>query len=293
MPQVSSAHAQPAHSVVGAALWMLGAVGSLTAMAVAGRELSSELSTFQILFFRSFIGLTVVSALVQRVGWPRIETHRFGAHAARNVAHFAGQYGWFFGIALIPLTEVFAIEFTTPLWTALLAALLLGEQLTRLRVLGTLLGFVGTLVILRPGLDAVSIGALAVLGAAFAYAFAHTMTKRLSSTESPLTILFYMTALQLPLGLIPALAQGWVWPSAHAWPWVLVVSLCGLIGHYCLARAFRLGDASVVVPIDFVRLPLVAFVGYLLYREPLDPWVVIGAAIVVAGTWLTLRSARI
>jgi len=272
---------------------MLGAVASLTAMAVAGRELSSEFSTFQILFFRSLIGLAVISVLVHRAGWTRVKTHRFGAHAARNLAHFAGQFGWFFGIALIPLTEVFAIEFTTPLWTALFAAALLRERLTRLRVAGTLIGFAGTLVILRPGVDAVSLGALSVLGAAFAYAFAHTMTKRLSSTESPLSILFYMTALQLPLGLLPALAKGWVWPSAQAWPWVLVVSLCGLIGHYCLARAFRLADASVVVPIDFVRLPLVALVGYLLYREPLDPFVMIGAAIVVAGTWLTLRSARI
>jgi drug/metabolite transporter (DMT)-like permease len=272
---------------------MFGAVAALTAMAVAGRELSAELSTFQILFFRSLIGLGVIAALVHRAGWKRIKTHRFGTHAIRNIAHFAGQYGWFYAIALIPLTEVFAIEFTTPLWTALFAAVLLGERLTPMRMLGTALGFIGTLVILRPGVDALSIGALSALGAAFAYAFAHTMTKRLSSSESPLAILFYMTALQLPLGLIPALAKGWVWPSTHAWPWVLVVSLCGLIGHYCLARAFRLGDASVVVPIDFVRLPLVAFVGYLLYREPIDPLVMIGAAIVVIGTWLTLRSARI
>ncbi len=272
---------------------MLGAVASLTAMAVAGRELSAELSTFQILFFRSLIGLGVIAVLVHRAGWRRVSTQRFGAHAARNIAHFAGQYGWFFGIALIPLTEVFAIEFTTPLWTALFAALLLGERLTPLRIAGTATGFLGTLVILRPGTEAVSLGALSVLGAAFAYAFAHTMTKRLSSSEPPLAILFYMSALQLPLGLFPALAKGWVWPPAHAWPWVLVVSLCGLLGHYCLARAFRLADASVVVPIDFVRLPLIAIVGYLLYSEPLDPLVMIGAAIVVAGTWLTLRSVRI
>jgi len=275
-----------------AASWMLGAVVALTAMAVAGRELSAELSTFQILFFRSLIGLGVIGALVHRAGWSRVRTHRFGAHAARNLAHFAGQYGWFYGIALIPLTEVFAIEFTTPMWTAVFAALLLRERLTGLRVAGTLVGFLGTLVILRPGAEAMSLGALSVLAAALAYAFAHTMTKRLSSTESPLSILFYMSALQLPLGLVPAIVQGWVWPSLPAWPWVLVVSLCGLLGHYCLARAFRLADASVVVPIDFIRLPLVAFVGYLLYREPLDPWVVLGAAIVVAGTWLTLRSAR-
>ena len=216
-----------------AAFWMSGALVSFMAMAIAGRELSTELTTFQILFFRSLIGLVVVAALLQRAGWKQIRTNVFGAHVLRNVAHFGGQYGWFYGIALIPLTEVFAIEFTVPIWTALFATLVLGERMSTRRALAVGLGFAGVLVILRPGFAAISVAALAVLGGAFCYAISHIFTKRLSATQTPLTILFYMTVIQLPLGLLPALPR-WVWPSAALWPWVCVVAVDGAVGALLL-----------------------------------------------------------
>jgi drug/metabolite transporter (DMT)-like permease len=276
--------------VLRAALWMFGALASFMAMAISGRELSSELSTFQILFSRSFVGLLVIGALLQRMGWGRLRTHSFGTHLTRNLAHFAGQYGWFTGLASIPLTEVFAIEFTMPIWTAILATLILGERMNRLRALAIVLGFVGILVILRPGMASVSAGALAVLGAAFAYAFAHTLTKLLSGKDAPIVILFYMTAIQLPLGLAASLPQ-WVWPSQAIWPWVALVGLTALSAHYCLTRAFQLADASVVIPLDFLRLPLIALIGLVFSGEPLDPWVMVGAAIVFVAIWLNLKSA--
>jgi drug/metabolite transporter (DMT)-like permease len=274
-----------------AALWMLGAVVSLSTMAISGRELSAELNTFQILFFRSVVGLAVISALLQRAGWHQVRTRVFGVHVWRNVSHYAGQFGWFFALGVIPLAEVFAIEFTTPIWTAMLASFLLGERLNRLRAVAMATGFVGVLVILRPGLAVVSIGALAVLGAAVAYAVAYVMTKKLSATESPLSILFYMTAIQLPLGLAAALFD-WRWPSAWAWPWVAVVAVTALLAHYCITRAFRLADATVVVPLDFLRLPLIAVLGWLLYAEPVNGWVLLGALIVFAGVWLNVKSAQ-
>jgi drug/metabolite transporter (DMT)-like permease len=159
-----------------------------------------------------------------------------------------------------------------------------------LRALGIVLGFVGILVILRPGMASVSAGALAVLGAAFAYAFAHTLTKLLSGKDAPIVILFYMTAIQLPLGLAASLPQ-WVWPSQAIWPWVALVGLTALSAHYCLTRAFQLADASVVIPLDFLRLPLIALIGLFFYGEPLDPWVMVGAAIVFVAIWLNLKSA--
>ena len=269
---------------------MSGALVSFMTMAIAGRELSRELTTFQILFFRSLVGLAVVIVLLQRTGWRQTKTHVFGKHVLRNVAHFGGQYGWFYGIALIPLTEVFAIEFTVPIWTAVLATPMLGERMNRLRVLAIALGFAGVLVILRPGFAAISVAALAVLGGAFCYAISHVFTKRLSGTDSPLAILFYMTVIQLPLGLLPALPH-WVWPSAAVWPWVCLVAVTALSAHYCLTRAFRLADASVVVPLDFLRLPLIAVVGLLFYGETLQISVVAGAALVFAATWLNLKSA--
>jgi len=273
-----------------AALWMCGALVSFIAMAIAGRQLSAELTTFQILFLRSFVGLVVVLVLLQRWGWPQVRTRVFRAHLLRNVAHFGGQYGWFYGIALIPLTEVFAIEFTVPIWTAILATIFLREQMNRLRVLAVALGFVGILIILRPGVAVVSAPAVAVLGGAMCYAISHVFTKRLSNSETPLTILFYMTLIQLPLGLVPALPH-WVWPSVALWPWVGIVALTALSAHYCLARAFQLADATVVMPLDFLRLPLIAMVGFILYHEPLNVWVFAGAMIVFAATWLSLKSA--
>lgn len=276
---------------VRAALWMSGALVSFMSMAISGRELAAELTTFQILFFRSLVGLVVVAILLQRSGWTQVETRMFGTHLVRNLAHFGGQYGWFYGLAFIPLTEVFAIEFTVPIWTAILATIFLGERMNRMRALAVAVGFVGVLVILRPGVAIVSPGALAVLGGALGYAASHVFTKRLSSTETPLAILFYMTVIQLPLGLVPAL-PGWVWPSAASWPWVVVVATTALSAHYCLARAFRLADASVVVPMDFLRLPLIAIVGFVFYDEALQVWVLVGAVIVFAAAWLNLKSAR-
>ena len=269
---------------------MSGALVSFIAMAIAGRQLSAELTTFQILFFRSLVGFVVVLVLLQRSGWTLVRTRVFGTHLLRNVAHFGGQYGWFYGIALIPLTEVFAIEFTVPIWTAILATIFLGERMNRLRVLAITLGFVGILVILRPGMAVISLPALAVLGGALCYAISHVYTKRLSATESPLTILFYMTVIQLPLGLVPALPH-WVWPSAALRPWVGIVAVTALSAHYCLTRAFQLADATVVIPMDFLRLPLIAIVGFLFYGETVKVWVFVGALIVCGATWFNLKSA--
>jgi drug/metabolite transporter (DMT)-like permease len=285
---MSKRHISPA---VRAALWMLGAVVSLSAMAIGGRELSAELSTFQILFFRSLVGLAVIAALLQRSGWGQVRTRVFGLHLVRNVSHYAGQFGWFFALGVIPLSEVFAIEFTTPIWTALLAALVLGERMNKLRMAAVAVGFVGVLVILRPGISAVSVGSLSVLGAAGAYALTYIMTKKLTGTETPLSILFYMTAMQLPLGFAAALID-WRWPQAWAWPWVFTVAITALVAHYCMTRAFRLADATVVVPLDFLRLPLIALLGLLLYGEALDAWVMVGAACVLLASWMNLKSVQ-
>ncbi len=275
--------------IVRAAFWMFGAIFSFMAMAVAGRELSAELTTFQILFFRGLVGFAVVVFVLRRAGWWQLRTRVFGTHLIRNLAHYGGQYGWFYGIALLPLAEVFAIEFTMPIWTAVFATILLGERVNAKRALGIAIGFAGVLVMLRPGIAAVSLAAFAVLGAALAYGFAHTLTKRLSGTDTPLAILFYTTAIQLPLAFFPALYD-WTWPSAASWPWVLVVGLTALTAHYTLTRALMLEDAAVVMPMDFLRLPLIAVVGLILYGEPIQFWVFVGAVIVFAGSWLNLSA---
>ncbi len=277
--------------VFAAALWMCGTLTSLTLMAIAGRELAAELTTLQILFFRSVVGLAIISLVIWRAGGHHFRTRQPGLQIIRNGAHFVGQFGWFYGLAFLPLAQVFALEFTMPLWATLIAAVLLGERLTPSRVTALVIGFLGVLIILRPGMAPIGVPTVAVLIAALGYAVAYTLTKKLVGTDSPLTVVFYMTLVQLPLGLVPSLFD-WVMPSAAMWPWVAVVSVTGLTAHFCLAQAFARADAIVVFPMEFLRLPLIALAGLLIYGEPLEVWVLAGAAVVFAGNFLNLWSER-
>lgn len=275
--------------VIAAALWMLGTLVSFAIMAVSGRELSAGLSTFQILFWRSLIGLVVVAGLFSVIGWSSVRTHRLSTHFGRNLIHFAGQYGWFFGIAALPLTQVFAIEFTTPVWVMLIAALFLGEAITRTRVAALVLGFAGILIILQPGFQTAQIAQLAVLGAAICYASSYVFTKALVATDTPLAIMFYMTLIQMPLALIGGMA-GWTWPAGGQWLWVVLAGVSGLTAHYSFSRALRLADATIVTPMDFMRLPLIALIGFLVYDEPLEIAVLAGATVIFAGIFLNIRA---
>jgi len=275
-----------------AAIWMGGALVSFMAMAVAGRELAGQLSTFQILFFRSLVGVVVIGALAWRAGLEAIRPHSIGVHLVRNTAHFVGQAGWFYGIAFIPLAEVFAIEFTTPVWTAVLAIFLLGEKLTRPRVAAIGLGFLGILIILRPGLEIISPAAFAVLIGALGYATSHTLTKRLTRDNGPLAILFYMTVIQLPMGLVPSLAD-WAWPvGLQGWFWVCIVGVTAMTAHFSMVKAFGQADATVVVPMDFMRLPLIALVGFMVYAEAVDIWLLLGAGLILMGNLINLRAEK-
>jgi drug/metabolite transporter (DMT)-like permease len=279
------------HPTTRAALWMSGALFSFIAMAVGAREVSGGLGTFEILFFRSLIGLAVLAVVLTHSGWHPVSTKKFSLHLARNLSHFGGQFGWFYGIAFIPLAEVFAIEFTVPVWTAILAALLLGEGITRARLLSIALGIAGVLLIVRPGASVVQPAAFAVLAGAVAFGLAHTLTRKLTRTDTPLAILFYMALIQLPFGLVPAL-WNWVTPSAAMWPWLVVVGLTALTAHYCMSRALSLAEASVVVPMDFLRLPLIALIGASFYGEQLQWYLVAGAALILVGNLIGIRAER-
>ncbi|NQV84787.1 MAG: DMT family transporter [Rhodospirillales bacterium] len=270
-----------------AALWMSGTLASLILMALGGRELSGDMSTFEILFFRSLIGLAVVSTLLSRSGWAQIKSEKIGLHTIRNCSHYVGQFGWFYGISLLPLAQVFALEFTLPIWTAILAPVLLGERLTGTRIAVIIIGFTGALIILRPGMVPIDTATLVVLIAAFGFALSHTLTKKLSGTDSALSILFYMTLVQLPLGLVPSLFN-WVTPTIAHVPWLILIGVSGLTAHFCMVRAFLHADAIVVIPMDFLRLPLIAIIGLILYAEPLDVWVLVGAAVIFAGNFLNI-----
>ncbi|MEM9765266.1 MAG: DMT family transporter [Pseudomonadota bacterium] len=276
-----------------AALWMVGAIASFATMAVAGRELAAELDTFEIMAYRSALGLPVIVALLAMgEGLGRIRTNLWREHAVRNVIHFSAQNAWFYGIATIPLAQLVALEFTNPIWVVCLAPLLLGERMTRGAVLAALIGFVGILIVARPGLEPLGIGHAAGLFAAVGFALTNIFTKRLSREDSALCILFWMTLSQAVMGVLCALPGGIAWPSDSLIPWVLLVGLCGLTAHFSLTRALFAAPASVVGPMEFMRLPVVAAAGALLYGEPLEVAVFIGAAVILAGNLIGIRARQ-
>jgi drug/metabolite transporter (DMT)-like permease len=276
-----------------AALWMLGAIVSFAAMAVAGRELSAELNTFEIMAYRSAIGFPVVALVMLRLeGWRGAATAQPGGHILRNIVHFAAQNLWFFGVATIPLAQLVALEFTSPIWVALLAAPFLGEAFTRWKLLAVILGFAGVLVIAQPGVAPLEWGHAAALGAAIGFASTNIITKRLTARDSLLCVLFWMTLSQMLMAFAIAVPGGFTIVSEPMWPWVGLVGLCGLTAHYSLTRALTLAPASIVAPMEFARLPVIAVVGMLLYGEPLEIAVLVGAALILAGNTANILGGR-
>lgn len=272
---------------------MLGSAIAFTLMAIAGRELAGRHDTFEIMAARSAIGLTLVvsiAAILRRLG--DIRRNRLGQHAIRNLFHFTGQNLWFHAITLIPLAQVFALEFTSPIWVILLSPLLLGERLTLPRVIAAAMGFTGILIVTRPDFAHLNAGTIAAAASAIFFASTVIMTKALTRDESIISILFWLTLMQLILGLTCTFWDGQVrWPDAQTLPWLALIGLGGVTAHLCLTTALSLAPASFVVPVDFLRLPLIAILAAMAYAEPIDPWVIAGGAIIFAGNWINLAFA--
>lgn len=278
---------------MGVVLWMLGALLSLSLMAVGARELSGEVNTFQTLFIRSVIGLVIISGVIAAVGGRSLfRTRRPGMQLVRHLFHFGGQYGWFVGIGLLPLAEVFALEFTVPFWVAIIAALFLGERFTTRKSLALILGVVGVLVILRPGIEILDMASLIVLASALGFSCAYVATKSLSRTEHPLTVLFYMCLIQMPVSLVLALPH-WQMPSdLLTWAWLFVVGVTALSAHFCITSAMQRAEAGIVVTLDFLRLPLIGLVGILFYHEPFEMALLVGALLMLGGNLINVYRPR-
>ncbi len=270
------------------ALWMSAAVLSFALMAIAVRELLRHMGILEILFWRTGVALAIAAAIAARQGAATIRSRRLALHAARALVHLGGQFCWMYAIASLALATVFAIEFTMPVWTALLAFFFLGERLTPNRVVMLALGIVGIAIILRPGVGRFHPAALVMLFGALLYAGNMIFTKSLSATDSAIAVTFWMSVVQAPLTLAAAL-PGWVAPHAIDFPWIAGIGAGSFAAHYSMTRAMKHADATVVVPIDFTRLPLIAVVGALFYDEPFDPLVLVGAAVIFAGTYYSLR----
>ena len=274
-------------------LWMVGALLSFSVMAVSIRELSrGGLSIFEILAIRSGVALFVLGTLLAVRKDLRVHAlpRRMGLNLFRNTVHYASQYSWALSLTMLPLATVFALEFTMPAWTAVLAVWFLHERMTPSRLGVVILGLIGVLVILRPGIAGFNPAAILVLLAAFGYAITMITTKQLTKTETTFGIVFWMAVIQLPLSLIGSDPTVFLrFEPRHILP-AIGVGMAGLTSHYCLSNAFRSGDATLVVPLDFMRIPLIAVVGWAFYGERLDVFVLLGAMIIVSGVLWNLRS---
>jgi len=271
---------------------MCGAMFSFSLMAISGRELAGQLDTFEIMFDRSLIGIVIVVGFaIWAKTLHQISTNRFVLHNVRNAFHFIGQNLWFYAVPIVPLSQLFAFEFTTPLWVALLAPLFLGERLTMTRILAAGLGFAGIFLIAQPGAGPITTGVLAAASCAIGFAGAIICTKLLARTENVTSILFWLVILQAIYGLLAAgIDLNIRLPKEDDILWVFLVGACGLLAHFCITKALILAPATVVVPLDFLRLPLVSILGFLLYEEPLAILVFVGALIVFGANLLNVRA---
>jgi drug/metabolite transporter (DMT)-like permease len=280
-------------------LWMSGALASFSILAIGARELSGELTIAQSLCIRSAIGLLFLSCVYFFKSWV-LKSRRIKAmstqprgnviklHLFRNCFHFIAQYGWFFGIGLLPLAEVFALEFTVPIWTLLIASVFIHEKVTKNKLLAIFMGTLGVLVIVRPGYALIDYASIVVLGSAICFAVSHTTTKSLAKTESPLTILLFMCLIQLPIGLFLALSD-WIWPQGEQWLWLTIIGLSALSAHYCLAKAMQYAEVTTIITLDFFRLPLIATVGVAFYNETFEFPLLIGGALMLVGNLIGVR----
>jgi drug/metabolite transporter (DMT)-like permease len=277
-----------------AAAWMMGAVVSFAAMAVAGREIQVEMNTFELMLYRSLIGWAVICAALalDARGFAQVRSTHPGLHVKRNLFHYTGQNLWFYALAAIPLSQLVALEFTNPLWVALLAPLFLHERLTRPRLVAAGVGFLGVLVVAEPGVSPLEWGHAAALAAALGFAFNTIYTRQIMRFDSVLCVLFWMTLSQGAMSLLLALPGGIPLPSAVTAPWLVVVGITGLTAHYSLTSALGQAPASIVAPMEFIRLPIIAMIGMWLYAEPLRTAVFAGAALIVAGNLVNIHAAR-
>jgi drug/metabolite transporter (DMT)-like permease len=279
----------PAPSIPKAAFWMALSVTSFLAMSVAGRATTAELNVFQVLELRSVIGFFILLPLVMMSGgFAAMRTRRPLAHIVRNVVHYSGQAAWLYALTLIPLAVLISIEFTTPIWTAILAVGFLGERLSRPRLMAIVLGLIGVVIIVRPGVGSVDPGHVIVLGAAVCFGISLVLVKSLTRTDSVVRIIFWMLVIQSVLGLAPALYE-WRNPPLELWPWILLIAFTGMSSHFCMARALGYADATVISPMDFLRVPLSALIGWLLYQEQIDAFTAGGALLILMGNLLNLQ----
>ena len=275
-------------------LWMIGGVFCLTSMAIAGKEISLQIDTFEILFFRSVIGVCIILFfLVKKNLLHEINLKQIRTHLKRNLAHFIGQNLWLYALASITLAEVTSLEFTMPIWIVFFSYLMLNEKLDKYKIISVCIGFVGVLITVRPDIETLNLGLIAAAISAIMFALTNIYTRKLTRTESTLTILFFLTSMQLVFGLITSLLDGQLdIPTNENIIWIVTIGFAGLGAHYCITTALSLAPPTVVAPIDLLRLPIVVLIGVFFYSEQGDIFIYFGASLIIFANWLNLKKAN-
>jgi len=275
-------------------LWMIGGVFCLTSMAIAGKEISLQIDTFEILFFRSVIGVCIILFfLVKKNLLHEINLKEIRTHLKRNLAHFVGQNLWLYALASITLAEVTSLEFTMPIWIVFFSYLMLNEKLDKYKIISVCIGFIGVLITVRPDIETLNLGLIAAAISAIVFALTNIYTRKLTRTESTLTILFFLTSMQLVFGLITSLLDGQLdIPTNENIFWIVTIGFAGLGAHYCITTALSLAPPTVVAPIDLLRLPIVVLIGVFFYSEQGDIFIYFGASLIIFANWLNLKKAN-
>jgi drug/metabolite transporter (DMT)-like permease len=275
------------------ALWMCAAATCFALMITLVRHLTDDLHPLQVVFFRTAFGLLAMLPWLLRQGLGVLRTGRFRLHLLRALIGIFAMVGWFTTLSLMPLAEATALSFTAPIFTSVLAVLILGEVMRLRRWTATLIGFLGALLIVRPGFAAIDPVALLAIGTAAVWATSTVLIKVMARTESAGAITTYMALLTTPMTLLAAL---FVW-QAPSWEQLGIAALLGAtgsIGHICMSRALAAADASLVAPLDYLRLPIVALIAFLAFGEVPNAWVWLGAAVIAASSiYIAQREARL
>lgn len=275
-------------------LWMVLSALGFSLMAIFIKLLGGRLDSFQVAFFRCLIGWLVILPIAFGHSWSVIRSDKLHVHMVRGVLGAFGMFCGYYAIASMPLADFMGLSFSRPLFTLLLAALLLGEAVGWRRWLATAIGFAGVLAMARPGSEGFNPAAGFALGEACTIAFLSILVKRLPAREQAIGILFWYGLFSSAAAFLPAALFFWSWPTLEEWLWLIAVGALGAFAHFCYIRAFRAGEASAVVPFDYLRLPFAGLVGWLFFAELPTGWTLAGAAVIVASTlYIMQREARL
>jgi drug/metabolite transporter (DMT)-like permease len=276
-------------NTVRGALYVIAASFFFAAMGALIRLGATELHAFQIAFMRNFFVFLFLLPWLYRDGLAVLKTKRLGLYWVRAILGVITMLTWFWAMTVMPLAEAVSLSFSAPLFVTLGAGLVLGEAVGVRRWGATIVGFLGVMVILRPGSNSISPAAIGVVASAICMAGSILLIKVLSRTESPNAIVLYMVLMMAPLSLLPALAV-WQWPSAQTWLWMVMLGGFGTIAHLLFTNALKVAEASAVMPFDFVRLPFTVVLGIWLFDQYIDLWTWVGAAIIFsAGLYIAHR----